>query len=99
MSPPQARAGAAVTATRRSPAISAPPTRLIERMSILLRFRPAQVFRGRSVAGRDSKPPRDVPGEVACATAPRGPGAAWHHRAMAATERETDTPRMHHRLA
>ena len=28
-----------------------------------------------------------------------GPGATWHHRAMAATERGADTPRMLHRLA
>jgi carboxypeptidase T len=33
------------------------------------------------------------------ATGLRGPGAGWHHRAMAGTERRTDTPRMHRRRA
>ena len=32
-------------------------------------------------------------------TAPTGPGAPWHHRAMVGTERGADTPRMLHRLA
>src|SRR5688500_15823201 len=94
MSPPQARAGAAVTATRRSPATRAPPARLIERMSILL-----WVGRRRDRAGPlRVETPRS--GEMFRGTlGRRGPGATWHHRAMAVTERGADTPRMLHRLA